>query len=254
VNHDERFTYLLPLDHMAHLPGFAQARMLADLMPSALAQTPLPGAQFEPLPPGISARWMKQAERALIEHVYRRGAMLIWFNRALKVYGQPGETQLDFRQRSEAVARERRDQEALKVRAQFERRMQTLQDRVARENRELESDRAELGGRKREELLCGVESLFNFITGKRPMYGVAFGARRRREVETAQQDVRESEEAITRLNADMQALAQDYKIALGEVSDKWMRALGDVAEVPLAPKKSDIYADLVAIAWVMPNE
>jgi len=125
-----------------------------------------------------------------------------------------------------------------------------VQDRVAREHRELESDRAELGGRKREELLGGIETLFNFIVGKRPMYGVAFGARRRREVEAAQQDVRESEAAIAQLNTDLQALAEDYKDALSEVSDKWMRALGDVAEVPLAPKKSDIYADLVAIAWV----
>jgi hypothetical protein len=62
--------------------------------------------------------------------------------------------------------------------------------------------------------------------------------------------VRESEEAIAKLNADLQALAQDYKAALGEVSEKWMRALGDVAEVPLAPKKSDIFADLLAVAWV----
>jgi hypothetical protein len=250
VNHDERFTYLLPLDQAMHLPDFTQAQMLPNLSAADLRQSPLPGAQFEQLPSGINARWMKQAERALIEHIYRRGAMLIWFNRALKLYGQPGETQIDFRHRTEAAAREKRDQEALKVRAQFERRMQAVQDRVAREHRELESDRAELGGRKREELLGGIETLFNFIVGKRPMYGVAFGARRRREVEAAQQDVRESEAAIAQLNTDLQALAEDYKDALSEVSDKWMRALGDVAEVPLAPKKSDIYADLVAIAWV----
>lgn len=29
-----------------------------------------------------------------------------------------------------------------------------------------------------------------------------------------------------------------------------MRALGDVVEVPLVPKKSDIFVNLVAIAWV----
>jgi hypothetical protein len=250
VNHDERYSYLLPLDQAIRLPDFTQAQTLSALSAADLRQAPLPGAQFDSLPPGINARWMKQAERALVEHIYRRGAMLIWFNRALKIYGQPGETQIDFRRRTEAVAREKRDQEALKVRAQFERRMQALQDRVAREHRELESDRAELGGRKREELLGGVETLFNFVVGKRPLYGVAFGARRRREVEAAQQDVRESEEAIAKLNADLQALAQDYKAALGEVSEKWMRALGDVTEVPLAPKKSDIFADLLAVAWV----
>lgn len=250
VHHDERYTYLLPLDDIAHLPDFSQAQLVPNVAPGDLATTPPAGAHFAPLPSGINARWMKLAERALIEHVYRHGATRIWFNRTLKVYGRPGETQLDFRRRCEAVARERRDQEALKVRAQFERRMQTLQDRVAREHRELVADRAELSGRRREELLGGVETLFNFITGKRPLYGVAFSARRRREVEAAEQEVRESEEAIAKLNADLQAVAEDYRSALGEVSDKWMRALSDVVEVPLAPKKSDIYADLVALAWV----
>jgi hypothetical protein len=67
----------------------------------------------------------------------------------------------------------------------------------------------------------------------------------------AEQEVRESEAAIAKLNADLDALAREYKAALGQVSDKWMRALSDVVEVPLAPRKSDIFADLVAIAWVL---
>jgi hypothetical protein len=249
VNHDERYVYLLPLDRLAHLPDFTQAQILPDLSSSALAREPIAGARFDPLPPGINARWMKQAERALIEHVYRHGVTRIWFNRALKLYGRPGETQLSFRQRCETAARERRDIEAWKLHDQADRRMATVQDRVAREHRELEQDRAELSGRKREELLAGVESVFNFIIGRRQSYAVAFGARRRREVEAAQEGVRESEEAIVKLNADLQELAEDYRAALNALSDKWARALSDVTEAPLAPKKSDIFADLVAIAW-----
>ncbi|MCL6511896.1 MAG: DUF87 domain-containing protein [Anaerolineae bacterium] len=251
INHDERYVYLLPLSRLMHQPDFTQARLLPELSWESLGREPVAGAQFEPLPPGINARWMKQAERALIEHVYRHGVKRVWFNRTLRVYGRPGEMQRDFRQRCEAIARERRDAEALKLHDQFDRRMQALQDRLAREHRELEGDRAELSARRREELLGGVEALFNIVTGRRQSYAVAFGARRRREVEMAEQEVRESEAAIAKLNADLDALAREYKAALGQVSDKWMRALSDVVEVPLAPRKSDIFADLVAIAWVL---
>ena len=251
INHDERYVYLLPLSRLMHRPDFTQARLLPELSWESLGREPVAGAQFDPLPPGINARWMKQAERALIEHVYRHGVKRVWFNRALRVYGQPGEMQRDFRQRCEAIARERRDAEALKLHDQFDRRMQALQDKLAREHRELEGDRAELSARRREELLGGVEALFNIVTGRRQSYAVAFGARRRREVEMAEQEVRESEAAIAKLNADLDALAREYKAALGQVSDKWMRALSDMVEVPLAPKKSDIFADLVAIAWVL---
>ncbi len=250
VNHDERYTYLLPLDEAMYQLDFAQARLMPAWSPALLSREPAAEARFAPLPPGVDARWMKRAERALIEHIYRRGATSIPFNRTLRVYGQPGETQLDFRRRCEAIARERRDAEALKLHDQFDRRMKALQDKLAREHRELESDRVELSARKREELLGGVESLFNLLTGRRQSYAVAFGARRRREVESAEREVRESEEVIAQLNADLEALAQDYKAALGQLSDKWMRALGDVTEVSLAPKKSDIFVNLVAVAWV----
>ncbi|MDW8352790.1 MAG: DUF87 domain-containing protein [Anaerolineae bacterium] len=250
VSHDERYTYLLPLDATAYMLDFTRARRMAELSPESLARAPIAGARFAPLPPGIDARWMKRAERALVEHIYRHGAISVLFNRTLKIYGQPGETQLDFRRRCEGVAREHRDAEARKLHERFDRRMQALQDRLAREHRELASDRVELSARKREELLGGVESLFNLVVGRRQSYALAFGARRRREVESAERDVRESEEAIAKLNADLEALTQDYKAALDQVNDKWMRALGDVVEVSLGPKKSDIFVRLLAIAWL----
>ncbi len=251
VNSSERYTFLVPLGHVAQLPDFAQATLRPDLAPSDLQPEPLPDVDFGSLPAGINSRWMKQAERLLIEHVYRFGVTEIFFNRALKLYGQPGESQIEFRERCENAAREKRDAEAQKVRVQYERHMQTLQDRVAREHRELAQDRAELGGRQREELLGGVESLFNFVFGRRQSYAVAFGARRRREVESAQQDVRESEAAIAKLQQDLQAVAGEYKDALNALSDKWMRALSAVVQVPLAPKKSDIFVDVMALAWVV---
>jgi hypothetical protein len=250
VHDAERYTYLVPLGAVAQLPDFAQAQLRHDIALTDLQNVPSPNAQFELLPGGINARWMKQVERLLIEHVYRHGVTTLYFNRSLKLYSQPDESQLDFRHRCEIVAREKRDQEAQKVHAQYDRRMQTLQDRVAREHRELSQDRAELSGRQREELLGGVESLFNFVFGRRQSYAVAYGARRRREVENAQQDVRESEQAIAKLQLDLQAVADEYKDALNALSDKWMRALSDMTEVPLAPKKNDIFVDIVALAWV----
>jgi hypothetical protein len=250
VNGAERYTYLVPLGAVAQLPDFAQAQWRHDIALPELQNAPATEATFAPLPSGLNGRWMKQAERLLIEHVYRHGVTTLFFNRALKLYSQPNESQLDFRQRCEAAAREKRDGEAQKVRAQYERRMQTLQDRVAREHRELTQDRTELSGRQREELLGGVESVFNFVFGRRQSYAVAFGARRRREVENAREDVRESEQAIVKLQQDLQAVADEYKDALNALSDKWMRALSDVTEVPLAPKKSDIFVDIVALAWV----
>ena len=242
--------FLLPLAGVLHAPDFVQAKVLSGFHPNQLQLQPQTGFGFTELPDGLTGRWMKLCEKVLIEHVYRNGAKQLLFNRALKLYGEVGESALSFRQRCEEAARKKRNQDALKVRGQLERRMTALQDKLAREQRELTTDRAELDARKREELLGGAESAYNFIIGRRDRRMLGIGAARRRQTQSAEMDVRDTEQAIAKLNSDLQQLTGEYQAALSQINEKWMRAVGDVQELPLAPKKSDIFADLVAMAWV----
>ncbi len=250
---DERRTCLAALNRAGtESPDFATARQLDGFQPSSLLTEPAPGAAFEELPPGITSRWLKQAERGLIEHVYRHGTLAIWHNKPLKLYGRPGETSLEFRERCEVAARVGRDREIARLRAQFERRMAALQDKLAREQRELTGDRADLDARKREELLTNAESIFNFIAGRNRRgtgRSVAWGAMKRRQTRVAEEDVRESEETIAQLNGDLQAIGAEYRAELDALNTRWMNALSDTRQVPLAPRKSDIYVDMIAIAW-----
>jgi hypothetical protein len=249
VVHEDRFAFLTPIDAQSAGMAFAPAQALNGALP-AQETAPRPGIGFARLPPGLTLRWVKQVERALAEHLYRHGARTVFVNRALKLYGRPDESSLAFRQRCEDEARDRRNAEATKVRATYERRMSALEDKLAREHRELSQDRAELTALKREELLAGAEAVFNFVIGRRTPYAVAFGAQRRRRTQSAVEDVRETERAIAKFNSDMRALADEYKAALNDISDKWMRVLSAVDEMPLTPKKSDIFVDPLTIAWI----
>ena len=249
---NQRYAYLLPLDRQMTTPDFSAAQTISGFDARDLALEPMPGADFEPLPPGLTGRWMKQAERALVEYVYRSAVTYVWFNRTLKLYSRPDEDQRAFRQRCEGAARTKRDAEATKVRTQFERRIATLQDRLAREQRELTMDRAELDARKREELLTNVESVFNFVIGKNKRNtgrAISWGAWKRRSTQAAEEEVKESEDVMAQLTADLEQAGAEYKAALAALSDKWMAALDDVEQVPLSPRKGDIFVDLVALAW-----
>jgi hypothetical protein len=252
VAQDERYTFLLPLGSadVLHTPNFAQAQQLGNLNPAQLQLQPNAGVGFDGLPAGLTSRWMKQCEKALVEHIYRNGVKQILFNRTLKLYGAVDESALEFRQRCEAAAREKRNQEALKVRDKFERRMEALQGQLLRQHRELEGERLELSGRKREELLTNAESVLNFVLGRRDNRMMSWGAWKRRQTQAAAQDVQDTEQAIAKLNLDLQQVATEYQTALSQISEKWARVVSDVQDVPLAPKKSDIFADLVAVAWV----
>lgn len=250
TNLNRRFAFVLPLSGLFGAPDFDTARAVPDFSPAHISMQPEEGFRFGALPQGLDARWMKQAERALVEHVYRSAQTRVLFNPALRLYSQPDETTLDFRQRCEPVAKERRDAEALKIRDKFERRMESLQNKLAAEHQELEMDRADLNERKREELLTNVESVFNFVIGQRSRTSVARGASKSRLSKQAAWNVQESEQAIARLNTQLKELSNEYRAALSEISDKWVNALGDVIETPLLPRKADIYVELVALAWV----
>ncbi len=252
VTSNQRYTYLLPLRQLTPTPDFTQAQTVSGFDVNALARAPVPGAKFGALPPGLTSRWMKQAERALIEHIYRNAVIHVWFNRALRMYGRPDEDQRAFRQRCESAARTKRDADATKVHNQFERRIATLQDRLAREQRELSMDRTELDARKREELLTNVESVFNFVIGRNKRStgrAVSWGAWKRRATLAAEEEVKESEDVIAKLTADLERIGAEYKLALETVNSRWLAALDDVTQTPVSPRKSDIFVDLVALAW-----
>ena len=251
---DERKTYLVPLSELSTLPDFEQSESVEDFDPSTLQTQPATGLGFASLAPAVNARWLKQAEKLLIEHIYRNGAAQIWYNRTLKLYGRVGESQNDFRQRCEATAKAGRDAEANKLRDKADRAMDGLQSKLAAEQRELSSDRSDLDARKREELLTNAESVFNFVLGgigKRRGTGrsVSRGVTKRRQTQDAEADVRESEETIKQLSADLQQVSADYRAALDALNTKWMGVINSVEQVPIAPKKSDIFVDIVAIAW-----
>jgi hypothetical protein len=254
---NQRYTYLLPLAGVLAMPDFGRAQTVSGFDVDVLSQAPQPGVGFADLPVGLSARWLKQAEKLLVEHVYRSAGASVWVNRSLKVTGAPAEKEADFRARCEAAARVKLDAEAQRARGQFERRMASLQDRLAREQRELTADRADLDARKREETLTNIESVFNLVIGRGrsgTRSALSRGSTKRRLAESAEQDVQESEQAIAEFNRQIAQAGEEYREALRQLNDKWSAMAADVEQASLTPKKTDIFADVVALAWLPARE
>ena len=113
------------------------------------------------------------------------------------------------------------------------------------------ADRQELDARKREEMLTNVESTFNFVLGRRRVSRpLSAGAVKRRLTQAAEMDVLESEQTIEQLKSQLLVSTRDYNTELNTINDKWMAALNTIEEVSLVPRKSDVFSDIVAIAWV----
>jgi hypothetical protein len=214
---------------------------------------PEPDALFGPVPSQLNtAAELKSFSRDFGDYLYREQALNLYYNPTLKLYGQPGESERDFKARAQQLAREQRDEEVEKLRQKYRSKLDRLQDRLAREQRELEEDRAEYEARKREELLSAGEtvvSMLGIFGRRRPTTAISRAATKRRLTSTAKADIEESEAEIARLQAEIEDMRRDMEEEAQAISDRWNSAVEQIETYAVKPSRSDVRVDLVALAW-----
>jgi polyhydroxyalkanoate synthesis regulator phasin len=164
------------------------------------------------------------------------------------LFATPEVSQAEFMKACAEAARERRDNDLAKVTATFDRQIAIFQDKIAREERELEQDQAELSGRKREEFVSGAETVFSLLGGKRSRR-ISEAMSKHRMTEQSKADVDESEEAIDNYKKQLAQLEQAREQALNDAGSKWGDAVNDITEIPIPAKKADVYINLFGVAW-----
>jgi hypothetical protein len=125
-----------------------------------------------------------------------------------------------------------------------------LEDRLQREERELEQDKIEHSARKQEELLSGVESVVGLFSGRRSSRRLSTASRKRRMTRQARADIEESEELIEKLEEEIEELEEEAKLEVEDLVHKWGELLDEVEEEEVRPRRADVRVNLFALAWV----
>jgi hypothetical protein len=216
-----------------------------------LSTQPSEDAQFAELPRGgLNARTMGAFERDFAGYVYRDVTVSIMFHPQLKSPGVPNESPREFRARAESEVRVKRDAEIAQVKSKYQREIARVEKQLRKEERELETDKADLAARQREENIGLAESVFNFISGRRPSYTVTWAARRHRMTQESQADIQESEDAITDLEDMLNQLRSALEDEVNEINQRWAGVFDSAQEIALKARKSDITVDAFGLAWV----
>lgn len=250
IDMQQQVAYLLRADRIGAIPDWSAAEELS-IRANELETRPVAEARFAEVPAPLSdpAR-VKVLEKNFVDFLCRNRALIISYNPSLKVYARPGESERDFKARCQEAARKARDVEADKVKAKYESRLRALEERIRREERELEEDRAEYEGRKREELLSAGESVFGFLTGRRSSRAISTASRKRRLTQQAKADVEESLATLETLKKELDELNKELEQALAEVNNQWAEKLDDIREVQVTPKRTDVAIEVFGLAWV----
>lgn len=229
--------------------GWPEARVQLDLRD--LEQDPESDSYYADLPSEIGgARSLSQYQKEFADHLYYNSAVTLLYNRHLDLYSEFGETPKSFQRRCRDAAETARDRDVQKLKTTYEKQFKRLDDRIAREERELDEDKVEFDARKQEELLSGVESVFGFVTGRRSSSRLSSASRRRRMTRQAKADVQESERTLKALEDELEDLENEAKADVEEITDRWNELVDEVEEVEVRPRRADVQVGLVALAWL----
>ena len=248
-SHAENVAYMLPVEGEGYVLDWSEGRIQIEA--GDLDRQPERDAFFAELPSDLGASKRHTALRdEFSDYMYYNSSVTLQYNPHLELYSEMGESEEAFQRRCRREAEKARDVEAKKLGAKYERELDRLEDRLQREERELEEDKIEHDARKQEELLSGVESVFGLFAGRKSSRRLSSASRKRRMTRQARADVEESEEVIEELEEQIEELEQEAKAEMEELDAKWRELIDEVEEVEVRPRRADVRVDLFALAWL----
>ncbi len=215
----------------------------------ALDRGPIAEARFASLSgPLTDAKQLRALEGDFVDYVVRNGAVAVRVNDKLKVYAGPDVDDAAFQQMCDDAADSLMQGELDKVKARFETRLRSAEEKLQKEERELAADEAEFKSRKGEEYAKHAETLLSFFGGRRKSLSSSLS--KRRMAEKAKADIDESQQTIADLQEQVGDLKEEMEAALDEVEAKYDALIAETREVPVAPRKTDVRVRLFGVAWL----
>lgn len=214
-----------------------------------LEHEPSTQARYESLPAPLSdARLLNSLQTDFKDWVYRTTSISARANQTLKVFAGPDVSAADFRTACSDTARENRDREIAKQTATIDRQLNTLQDRLKREERELTQDQVEYEQRKWEER-GNLAEIGASVFGIGRKKSLTTQLTKNRMTQQSKADVEQSAQAIQQFEQQIVELQARRAQLIEESNERWASIVNQISEIPLTPKKTDIFIDYFGVAW-----
>lgn len=216
--------------------------------PNAFSNQAVGGAKYTPLEnPLADVKLMAGMQKDFMGWVFQTGEMRIQANLTLKQFAGPSVSKENFIKQCNQMAETSKQAEINKYKASAKTKLTTLQQKIAKEESELASDKADLNVRSMEEVGAGLNTVFGFLGGKKR--SINTNLTKRRQTANAKEDVKESEKAIEIMKQQLAEMIETVNQQVQAIEEKWAKVIEDTTEVTVLPTKSNIFLDVFGLAW-----
>ncbi len=227
-----------------------------DMAVEDIERQPYPGVTFAPVPAAMEkVSSYRSWSSDFSAWAFRTQTVEVFKSPGFKLTSDPGETEGEFRTRLQLVAREKRDDEAEKLRKKYGAKTASLQQRVQRAEHSVEREAEQAQGRKVQTAISLGATLLSAFTGRKITSSGTLGraTTTMRDVGRSLDeggDVKRAEESLAahkQALADLETEFQSEVDALGVDLDPMTEEL---EHIQMRPRKSDIAVDLVGLLWM----
>ncbi len=254
---DEQREQLLLTQHLSSLASIDWSE--AEALPISLADlerrpSRVPkeeGPYFGSVPEEVNTeRELRSIAKDFSDWLYYNSRLPLKAHTELGIWQQPGESERAFKIRLQDAARERRDEEVDKLRHKYQTRIERVEAKLRKYERNLAEDEAEYSARKQQEYISIGETVLNLFLGRRSSRALSTAASKRRMSSRAKLEIEQTKQEIEDLKDEIQELNSELEQAAEEITQKWANLLDEVTVAELKPRRADVDVELVALAWI----
>ncbi|OPL19287.1 MAG: hypothetical protein AVO35_11105 [Candidatus Aegiribacteria sp. MLS_C] len=252
ISFEESIGLLCPLDDSNPLPDWSGASR-TDISIDLPGGSPAPGAAFAEPPRYLSdGRILKTWERDLKDWVYRNRTLDLLKSSSTGLLSEPGEDERSFRIRLQTAAHEKRDEMMEKLRADYAKKIESLENRVFTAEQRLEKEKEQQKHQKVQTTISlGATLIGALFGGARSSVGRATtSARSASRVMREKQDVDMAEKKLERLKEDLEELNEKLETELEEMKKSFDPASEALETFSVRPLKKNISIRRVMVVWV----
>jgi hypothetical protein len=213
-----------------------------DIKPDDLENEPLSGAEFAPLPadagkPKCYSAWSKD----LVNWIYSNRKIDLYCSPG-KECSQPGESEAEFRARTQHTSRELRDDAVEKLRQRYASKVTVLQDRLRRSEQSVAKEKDQ---RSASLLSVGVD-LFGAVFGRKSASTAIRAASR---TYKEQSDIGRAQETYTAVKQQLDDLQAQIESEVAEIQSQMDASTAALETISIKPKKANINIRMFTLAW-----
>jgi hypothetical protein len=208
------------------------------------------GAKMMPLPDFIREdKGLRQAKRTLSDYLYREKKLPLYRCASPKLESKPEESLRDFKVRLQDLLNKKKEAEVEKIRTRYERKSQTLHDRLNRAMERLEKEESDVSSKTTDTMISAGMAVLGALFGHRSTAKIGSTLSKGSRILKEKGDVERAQQRIDEVKEKIEALADELQDKIDELDERFDIDTCEIETFWIKPRRSDVVIKEIALVW-----